>query len=279
MAVLLFGAASLFARWVNLPALCITFGRVLVSSITLWIYTGIRREKIRTDLKSARILVAAGVILALHWWTFLGTVRLSTVAVATITFSAFPMFTAFLEPLVRHTRISRRNLILAAVILVGIAVTIPWGSDSSGRVTGTGILCGLVSSFAYACLTIINSGLSEKHESTQISLYEQTSAAAVLLVPALLTGAEPSFRDVGLLVIMGAFTTALAHTLFIRCLRDIPAQTAGICSSMESVYSIVLAALLLGEMPSFREILGAAIIVGAVVIAQVKEGKVENRES
>ncbi|MBQ1384013.1 MAG: EamA family transporter, partial [Firmicutes bacterium] len=37
-AVLLFGFAGLFARWVSLPALGITFGRVFFSSIALGLY-------------------------------------------------------------------------------------------------------------------------------------------------------------------------------------------------------------------------------------------------
>ena len=42
LAVLLFGLAGLFAKWVRLPALEITFGRVLFSSIALGLYMRFR---------------------------------------------------------------------------------------------------------------------------------------------------------------------------------------------------------------------------------------------
>ncbi len=44
LAVLLFGLAGLFAKWIQLPAICITFGRVFFSSISLGIFMRIRRQ-------------------------------------------------------------------------------------------------------------------------------------------------------------------------------------------------------------------------------------------
>ena len=52
---------------------------------------------------------------------------------------------------------------------------------------------------------------------------------------------------------------------------DIPAQLAGICSAMETVYGILFAFLFLGEVPSLREILGGLIIIGTVTAAQMKD--------
>ena len=69
-------------------------------------------------------------------------------------------------------------------------------------------------------------------------------------------------------LMLGVVATAVAHTLFISGLKAVPAQLAGICSSMETVYGILFALLLLGERLAPREIAGAAVIVGAVVAAQ-----------
>jgi drug/metabolite transporter (DMT)-like permease len=71
-----------------------------------------------------------------------------------------------------------------------------------------------------------------------------------------------------LLLFLGVITTALAHTLFIASLETLPAQLAGVCSSLETVYGIIFAFLFLREIPTVREIIGAVVIVGAVIIAQ-----------
>jgi len=56
-------------------------------------------------------------------------------------------------------------------------------------------------------------------------------------------------------------------------MRYIKAQTASIISSLEPVYGIILAFLLLGEVPALRTILGGVIILGATFIVTLKEGK------
>jgi drug/metabolite transporter (DMT)-like permease len=70
---------------------------------------------------------------------------------------------------------------------------------------------------------------------------------------------------------LGVFCTAVAHTLFIQGMRQIRAQTASIISSLEPVYGIVLALVLLGEVPTFRTLAGGAVILIAVLFVTLKE--------
>lgn len=268
LAVLLFGLAGLFAKWIRLPAIFITFGRVLFSSAALGIYMLIRRQSFRIARKDAALLIPAGGILALHWWAFLKAVQLSTVAVGTATFAAFPLFVTFLEPLVFRRKPDRRSIVTAAVILIGVLITVPEFSVENR--TFLGILTGLLSALSYAVLVILNKRAAGRMSGAVITFYEQAAAAAILLPFALSVKAQPSGQDLALLLFLGVVTTALAHTLFVSSLKTLPAQLAGICSSMETVYGILFAFLLLGEVPAGREIAGAAVIVGAVVIAQLR---------
>lgn len=268
-AVLLFGLAGLFAKWIRLPALTITFGRVLFSSAALGLFMLFRKQSFRLSTrKDLLLLMGAGVILAVHWWSFLAAIQLSTVAIGTITFSAFPLFVTFLEPPVFHQRLKTRNVLLAVLILIGVFITIPEFSLENS--TFTGILVGLLSALTYAVLTLMNKVFAGKYSSTLTAFYEQATAAIVLLPVVMQAGGfHPAGRDLALLLFLGIVTTALAHTLFISGLKELPAQLAGICSSMETVYGILFALLFLGEIPSIREIIGAVIIIGAVLAAQL----------
>ena len=269
IAVLLFGLAGLFAKWIHLPAIGITFGRVFFSSMALGIYILVRKQSIRiANGKDLFFLLCAGVILALHWWAFLESIQLSTVAIGTITFASFPLFVTFLEPLLYHQKLKRRNVILAIVILIGVVITIP--EFSLENHISLGILIGMISALAYAVLTVMNKRIVEKYNSVLMAFYEQATAAVVLLPFVISAKLQPSFTDIALLLFLGVITTALAHTLFISSLKALPAQLAGICSSMETVYGILFAMLFLGEIPSVREITGAVIIIGAVIAAQMQ---------
>ena len=267
LTVLLFGLVGLFAKWIRLPALSITFGRVLFSSIALGIYIRIRKQSFRiASRKDLLLLICAGMILAVHWWAFLQSIQLSTVAIGTITFSTFPLFVTFLEPLFFHQQLKRRNVLLSIVILIGVFITIPEFSLKNNSFLG--ILVGLFSALTYTVLTIMNKNFVGKYSSTLTAFYEQATAAVVLLPFIIRSGFRPAGTDLALLLFLGTVSTALAHTLFISSLKDLPAQLAGICSSMETVYGIFFALLFLREVPSVREILGAVIIIGAVIAAQ-----------
>ena len=268
IAVLLFGLAGLFAKWIQLPAICITFGRVLFSSIALGLYLLLRRQSFLVSRRDLLLLLAAGVILALHWWSFLASIQLSSVALGTITFSSFPLFVTFLEPLFFHQKLMRRNVLIAIIILIGVLITVP--EFSVGNSSFTGILVGMLSALCYAVLTLLNKRLAGRLGGSLTAFYEQAAAALFLLPFVLMIRMQPSVSDLSLLLFLGVVTTALAHTLFISSLNTLPAQLAGICSSMETVYGILFALLLLGEVPSLREILGAGIIVGTVIFAQLR---------
>lgn len=269
-AVLLFGMAGLFARMIDIPAIGITFARVFFSSITLLIFSFITKQNIKIkNKKHLIILIIAGIVLAIHWWSFLYAIQISSVAIGTITFSSFPLFITFLEPLFFHEKLHIKDIFLCICILLGVLVTIP--TFSLENQSFQGIIIGTISALSYALLTLMNRYFSNAYSSITISLYEQSSATLVLLPTLFIIKTVPTITEIGLLIFLGVVTTALAHTLFISSLKQIPAHIAGIISSLESVYSIILAIILFQEFPTIREILGATLIITTVIIAQLQD--------
>ena len=267
IAVFLFGLAGLFAKWIDVPAIGITLGRVFFSSISLYIYSFIVKENIRVEKKHFILLVISGIILAFHWWSFLYSIQISTVAIGTITFSTFPLFITIIES-IRNQKISILELVPSLLIILGVFITIPEFSLSNDMFVG--IIIGILSALSYALLTLMNRYFSIYYSSTTIALYEQSSATVILLPTLLFINSTPTFKDISLLIFLGIVTTALAHTLFITSLKHVEAHKAGIISAMESVYSILLAYLFLHEIPTVREIVGAIIIISVVIMTQLK---------
>jgi drug/metabolite transporter (DMT)-like permease len=74
-----------------------------------------------------------------------------------------------------------------------------------------------------------------------------------------------SLTELTTIIILGVFCTALAHTLFIDALASVRSQLASVTAALEPVYGIILGLLVLGEYPTFRELLGGVFIVGVVV--------------
>lgn len=70
-------------------------------------------------------------------------------------------------------------------------------------------------------------------------------------------------------MLLGVVFTGLSHSLFIDGLKSVSAKTASIITTLEPVYGIAAAALLLGEVPGIRMIAGGAVILGAAAYETV----------
>jgi drug/metabolite transporter (DMT)-like permease len=76
---------------------------------------------------------------------------------------------------------------------------------------------------------------------------------------------EVSLWQWGQLAFLGVFFTALPHTLLVHGLRFMKAKSAGLIACLQVVYSAILAALVIGEMPTLMIIVGGSLVVSAAV--------------
>lgn len=264
IAVLLFGLVGLFAKVVALPAIILVLGRTFFSSAFLGAYLTVKRQKFALKTRGDYVLIVfAGIILAIHWTSFMQSIQVSTVAVGTLTLATFPLFSAVLEPLLFHEKMRVSDIACALVMLGGVACIVDDFSLEGSMAQG--VLWGLLSAFTYALLSLANRKFSSGYPASLVSFYEQATATVVLL-PALFVF-KPSFTalDIGMLAIMGIVFTAIAHTLFIGGLRTVKVRTAGIITGLESVYGVVAALLFLGEIPGIREVIGGTIILAVAL--------------
>lgn len=274
IAVLLFGLSGLFAKWIALPAVLIVLGRVVFSSLFLLILIKIKKESIR--LKSAGdyvLMMVAGLVLALHWTAFMQSIQVSTVAIGTLTFSTFPLFVTFLEPILFHEKLKFSNIVCAVIMLGGVLLIVP--EFQLGNTMTQGILWGMASSLSYAVLSLMNRMFMKKYTSALTACYEQATAAVVLLPALFIMKPEVTGNDILVLVLLGVVFTAVSHTMYIEGLKYVKVQTAGIISGLESVYGIIAAFFFLGERPGIKELAGGVIILGVVFYSTMTSSKGE----
>lgn len=267
-AVLLFGLAGLFGKLLPLSPLLIVLGRVFFAGITLGViiyFSSLTwRIKTKSDLL---LLLSLGPLLAFHWGAFFQSIQISSVAIGLLSYSTFPVFTVFFEPWLFREKIKKRNIALAFLCLLGVYLITPqfnWHHRDF-----QGVLWGILAGFTFSFLTIFNRRLSQKYSSLVIAFYQDALATVVLLPCLFWVSLSLSFRSIGLLFFLGTVCTALAHTLFIKSMSFLRAQTAAIISSLEPVYGIFLAFLLLGEKPSWKTLAGGLLILAATLTVSV----------
>jgi drug/metabolite transporter (DMT)-like permease len=270
LATALFGLAGLFGKWILLSPFLIVLGRVGFASLVLGIAILAAKQSLRSIFsRQAGLIVVLGAVLAGHWAAFFRSIQVSSVAVGLLSCYSFPAFTVLLEPLLSREKLDKRNLLMAALCLVGVFLIVP-RLDIRDEVY-QGVLWGLLAGVSFAVLTLFNRRLAQEHPSLGIAFLEDFFAALFLLPCLAIIPARPSTRDLALLAVLGVACTAVSHTLFIQGMKHIRAQTASIITSLEPVYGIILAVVFLKEVPAIRTLAGGAVILTTVLFVTLKE--------
>jgi drug/metabolite transporter (DMT)-like permease len=268
-AVLSFGLAGLFAKWLPISPISIVWWRSLFAVLALSMAVVVaKKNPFAVEKKTASILVLMGALLAAHWVTFFHAIQISTVAIGLLSFSTFPVIVTLLEPLVLAERFRADSLLFALLAFGGVALVLPSFDLESDAMQGA--LIGVLSGALYAITTVANRAYVAKIDAMTLGLW-QNAVGCVVLIP---FGPELTIdrSDVLLLALLGIVFTGGAHALFIHGMRDVPARLASIIGTLEPVYGVAAAAVLLSELPTSRTLAGGAIIVGTVAWATRRSG-------
>ena len=264
--VLLWGFTAILGKLITLPALPLVWWRMLLVSVTLLclprVWHGLRALSLRLLLSYAGI----GVIVALHWLTFYGAIKLANASVAATCIALCPVFLAIVEPWVAGRRFDPRELLIGAAVVPGVALV-------AGGVPGDmrlGLAIGVVSAIFVAFFSALNKRLIDKADSLTVTCIELGTGTLFLTVLAPFMAAPafplPGMRDGVLLVVLAFGCTLLPFVLALTALRHLSAFATQMVTNLEPVYAIVLAIPLLGEQKElgWSFYAGVAIIVGAV---------------
>lgn len=265
LAVLLFGLAGLFGKLIDSAPQLIAFARTLVAAGALFIVLKLSRSQIAAATqKDTALISVAGVLLAGHWVAFFHSIQISSVAVGVIGFAVFPVFVALIEPIAFRLRYRRIDVFCAIGVASGLAIVAP--SFTIDDIATRGLLWAVLSGFLFAILTLINRRVATANEFRFVA-FLQYGVASLFLLPFILASdvAISEQSEIFLLLVLGLVFTALPHTLFIKALAGVKATYASVVAGMEPVYGIIFAALLLHEIPTMRTVIGASIVIVAVM--------------
>ena len=268
-AVLLFGLAGLFGKFLSLSPSVIVSGRTFFASIALGLTLVCLKQSLRIRSKNdLGIFILLGGILSIHWITFFHAIQISTVAVGLISYSTFPVFVTFMEPIFFQERLRVFDILTAMLVFCGLILVIP-SFDFDNHIF-RGALWGTVSGLTFAFLSILNRKYVRLYSPLVVTFYQNLFATLILLPFLLKESRSIGSKELVFLALLGVFCTALSHGLFIKGLRYVRAQLASVTAGLESVYGVLFAFLLLGEIPSLTILLGGLIILGTTVFAGTK---------
>ena len=250
----------------------IVFGRTFFAAMTLALILKVGGNLcVKIQRRHLLLILLTGVILAFHWFCFFYSIHISSVAIGLLTFSSFPLFVTFMEPLFFKERLTWLNIMLAFMVVMGLILTVP-AFDMKNQVT-LGILWGILSGFTFAVLSLLNRSVTKFYPSMHITFIQNGAAAIVLLPAVFLLDFQIETLDYFLIPVLGIFCTALSFGLFVKSLKLLTAKTVALIMSLEPLYGIILAIVIINEIPTRQTVIGGIIILGAVTIESLLQGR------
>ncbi|MGN6479060.1 DMT family transporter [Luteibacter sp.] len=264
--VLLWGFTAILGKLITLPALPLVWWRMLLVSAALLCVPRVWRGLRALPPRLLLIYAGTGVVVALHWLTFYGAIKLANASVAATCIAMCPAFLSVVEPWIAKRPFEARELLLGAAVVPGVAL-VAGGLPGDMRL---GLAVGVLSALFVAFFGALNKRYIEHADSLTVTCVELGAGTAFLTIAApLMPGAAfvlPNAHDAVLMIVLAFGCTLLPFALALSALRHLSAFATQMVTNLEPVYAIVLAIPLLGEQ---RELgwafyLGVAVILGAV---------------
>lgn len=278
LCVFLWGFTAILGRLITLPAVPLVLWRMALVAGMLLLVPRVWRGVSRLSRRHLAAFCGVGILVAGHWLTFYGAVKLANASVAATCMAVLPALSSVVEPWVTGRRFQWRELLLGILVLPGIVLVV----GGTPTQMNLGIAVGILSALLAALFSAYNKRLIIRTDALTATALEMAggmafvvllallarllgddqSAAGAFLPPPAVMFALPTDADLGWLLVLAVACTLLPFALSLRALRHLSAFGTALAVNLEPIYTMLLAILLLDEQ---RELSGA-FYLGAVII-------------
>jgi drug/metabolite transporter (DMT)-like permease len=250
----------------------------------------VRRTLLRLAKEQLRFFLFFGLILATFnsIWTY--SVKLNGAAVATVLGYGSAGFTALLAWWLFRERLGLPKIVAVVCSLGGCVLVADAFDPGMWRLNPLAISVGLLSGLFFALYSLMGKEAVRRGINPWSSLlFSFCFAAGFLflynLVPVLsptagsMSSLWPSLPAGGWLelILLAFLPTILGFGLYITSMNYLPASIANLLATLEPVMTAVWAYLLLGERLTGLQIFGSGLVLAAMLIVRLGEGRGENR--
>lgn len=292
--VFLWGFTAILGKLITLPAVPLVLWRTLLVAAILLCLPRVWRGLAQLSRRHLSAFCGVGVLVALHWLTFYGAVKLANASVAATCMATLPIFMCIIEPLITGRRFIFKELVLGLLILPGIALVVGGTPDDMNA----GIIVGIISALLSAAFCAYNKRLVHRTDALTATALEMFSGGMFVLLivmvfsilPAGIAGngaffsqsssalAMPELADLFWLLVLAVVCTLLPFALSLKALRHLSAYASALAVNLEPIYSIILAILIFNEQLELNAsfYVGAGIILAVVfVYPYISRGRVQ----
>ena len=269
-----------------MPATSIGFWRVLMGTVCLALWgLGFRRELFRVDARGWLLVgVGGGLLVALFEIAYQFAIAGAGVAGAAAMLYTAPVIVAVLARVLLKEALTTTRVLLALLVMAGVALTVTGGSNAGAEAArlgiGAGIAGGLLSALSYALTTLLARFAVPRYGAVRVLFLEALGGILILGFVLTLSGHAPmpppsaaAWRGLAALT---AGSVLAANFLFFAAVKRIEAAPAAVAATIEPVVGTLLALLLFNQRLSALGSLGLLMVVGGVATGYLTEAKGED---
>lgn len=267
-----FAMMAIFAKYAyreNLNLLTILSLRFTIAALVMWLIVMVKRQNPRLERKELLALLGLGAMgYGLMSSFFFTSVRLVPASIAAILLYTYPVIVTVLSAIFYKETITKYKVISLIVSSIGLVMVV--GIAFEG-LNFFGVFCGFMAAVVYSLYIVISNKFIGKIDPVIVTTYISTSAAIVFNIVGWSTGSITlSIGTTGWLAILGIsiVSSVIAILTFFQGLKLVGPSKASIISTMEPVLTILVAFMLFGEKMSLWQVVGAGLVIGAVVLVQ-----------
>jgi drug/metabolite transporter (DMT)-like permease len=261
--VFIWGFTAILGRLITLDALPLVWYRMLFAVGFIFIYIKYKRMPIKIPKRILLKFLVAGLVIALHWFTFFRAIKVSNVSITLACLSTGAFFTSLIEPIFFGKKIIWYEIFFGLIVVFGLSIIF----NVEGRYI-EGIILALTSAFLSASFAVINSKFVKDYDPTVISYYELGGGVLFFSIFLLFTNSfnseffQLTTSDFIYLLILSSVCTAYAFIASTAVMKFLSPYTVMLTINLEPIYGIILAVLIFED----KEQMSPQFYVGAVII-------------
>lgn len=275
--VFIWGFTAILGALISLQALPLVWFRMSFASVFMLVYIVYRKISLQLPTKIIITFLCAGLVIALHWFTFFEAIKVSNVSVTLACLSTGAFFTSLLEPIFFKRKIILYEVFFGLIVIVGLYLIF----KVSGQYV-EGIVLALTSAFLSASFSIINGKFARAYDSSVISFYEIVGGVLFFSLFLLFTNGfsweffHLSQSDLLWLFLLSSVCTAYAFIASVGVMKYLSPYTVMLTINLEPIYGIILALIFFKD----KEKMNSEFYIGALIILTtvILNGILKNRK-
>lgn len=268
-----FGTLAIFGKYAlgdGMDAITIVFFRFSLATVLMMILLVANREPFPRGLTLIKLLGMGAVGYVGQAFCYFSALNYASAGLVALLFYLYPIFVAVLSATFLHEPITRIKIIALVTALVGIAFTV---GPENGQTLG--VILAVSTALIYSVYIIVGTNVIQKVSVIQASTVIFASAGVMSGLLMLVNGPHLPATTTGwtVIVLIVLVATVLPVVTFLAGLRLIGPTNAAMLSTLEPVVTVLLAALLFGEMLKPITLIGGGLILSAVLLLTHDEMK------